>query len=216
MADRKTIVVIGAGKGLGNAIGRRFGTEGYRVLLASRNAESLESYVAEFSSEGIEAKGYPVDVTDIEGLDATIKRMKDDFGTPNVVVYNVGITSPDSTPLTAEDVNHHFATDVTGAYQVIEDFADESFASKGGSIILTGGVAAVSPFPGFLCLALDKAALHNLAVYENAELKDRGIFVGTVMVCGVIGSNERFAPGNIAQAFWDLNQKRDEVEVRFQ
>lgn len=214
--EKKAIVVIGAGPGLGNAIAARFGREGYRVALVARRADALEGYVSELAEAGIEAKGYAADVCNIASLDAAIANIQADFGDPNVVVYNVGITSPDEQPLTAADLQHHFAADVVGAYQTIERFTTDGFAAKNGAVILTGGVAAVSPFPGYLCLALDKAALRNLAIAKNAELAERGIFVGTVMVCGIIGGDEHFAPANIAERFWEMAASRADVELRYE
>lgn len=216
MDDKKTVVVVGAGTGLGNAVAARFGREGYHAALVARRADALASYVDELGKAGIEAKGFTADVTDIESLDAAIAAIQDEFGDPDVVVYNVGITSPDEQPLTPADLQRHFATDVVGAYETIERFATDGFAAKGGAIILTGGVAAVNPFPGYLCLALDKAALRNLAIAKNAELAGRGIFVGTVMVCGVIGGDEHFAPANIAERFWELARDRTDVELRYE
>ncbi len=214
--DKKTIVVIGAGPGLGNAVAARFGSEGYRVALVARRKEALEGYVAELAQAGIEAKGYAADVCEIASLDAAISDIQADFGDPDVVVYNVGITTPDEQPLTAADLQRHFATDVVGAYETIERFATDGFAGKGGAVILTGGIAAVSPFPGYLCLALDKAALRNLAIAKNAELAERGIFVGTVMVCGIIGGDDHFAPANIAERFWEMVESRSDVELRYE
>ena len=214
--DKKTIVVIGAGPGLGNAVAARFGSEGYRVALVARRKEALEGYVAELAQAGIEAKGYAADVCEIASLDAAISDIQADFGDPDVVVYNVGITTPDEQPLTAADLQRHFATDVVGAYETIERFATDGFAGKGGAVILTGGIAAVSPFPGYLCLALDKAALSNLAIAKNAELAERGIFVGNVMVCGIIGGDDHFAPVNIAERFWEMAESRSDVELRYE
>ena len=214
--DKKTIVVIGAGPGLGNAVAERFGREGYRAALVARRADALEGYVSELAQVGVEAKAYAADVCDIAALDATIAAIQADFGDPDVVVYNVGITSPDEQPLTAADLQRHFSADVVGAYEAIERFATDGFAGKGGAVILTGGVAAVSPFPGYLCLALDKAALRNLAIAKNAEFAERGIFVGTVMVCGVIGGNDHFAPSNIAERFWEMATSRADVELRYE
>lgn len=214
--DKKTIVVIGAGPGLGNAVAARFGSEGYRVALVARRKEALEGYVAELAQAGIEAKGYAADVCEIASLDAAISDIQADFGDPDVVVYNVGITTPDEQPLTAADLQRHFATDVVGAYETIERFATDGFAGKGGAVILTGGIAAVSPFPGYLCLAIDKAALRNLAIAKNAELAERGIFVGTVMVCGIIGGDDHFAPANIAERFWEMAESRSDVELRYE
>ncbi|WP_165173673.1 SDR family oxidoreductase [Adlercreutzia sp. ZJ242] len=212
----RKIVVIGAGPGLGNAVARRFGKEGYEVVLVSRSQESLDAYKKEFEELRIPASAYAADVTDIKGYDEAIDRIHADHGDPNVVVYNVGITSLDEDPLTAEDVMRHFATDVAGAYETIQKFATPGFAENQGSVILTGGGFAESPYPGFVALSMDKAALRNLALEKNQELADKGIYVGTVMVCGTIGGNEHFAADNIAEAFWALNDTRDTYEVKYQ
>lgn len=212
----KKIVVIGAGPGLGNAVARRFGKEGYEAVLVSRSLEKLNGYKKEFEGLDMPVSVHAADVTDIESLDAAIDSIKSEGGEPDVVVYNVGITSMDEEPLTAQDVVRHFAADVIGAYETIQKFDTPEFAEKHGAIILTGGILAESPYPGYVALSMDKAALRNLALEKNQELADKGIFVGTVMVCGTVGSNDHLAPDNIAEAFWDLNASRDIYEVKYQ
>lgn len=51
---KKTIFIVGAGKGLGTSLGKKFGANGFRVVLIARNAESLNRYAQEFQAEGIE------------------------------------------------------------------------------------------------------------------------------------------------------------------
>ena len=212
----KSIVVIGAGPGLGNAIARKFGKEGYEVALVSRSQENLDGYKKEFEELDIPVTAYSADVTDIPAYDRVIDRIQADLGDPDVIVYNVGITSVDETPLTAEDVANHFAADVVGAYEAIRRFATDGLGEKKGSIILTGGMLAETPYPGYVALGMDKAALRNLALEKNQELADKGIYVGTVMVCGTIGSNDHFDPDNIAESFWKLNEDRDTFEIKFE
>ncbi|NGM17412.1 SDR family NAD(P)-dependent oxidoreductase [Eggerthellaceae bacterium zg-893] len=212
----QSIVVIGAGPGLGNAVARKFGREAYEVALVSRSQEKLDGYKKEFEELGIPVSTYAADVTDIPSFDKVIDQIQSDLGDPDVVVYNVGITSVDEKPLTAEDVARHFAADVIGAYETIQKFATDGLGAKNGSIILTGGMLAESPYPGYVALGMDKAALRNLALEKHQELADKGIYVGTVMVCGTIGSNDHFDPDNIAESFWKLNQDRDTFEVKYE
>ena len=65
-------------------------------------------------------------------------------------------------------------------------------------------------------LSMDKGALRGLALSMHNELSPKGIFVGTVMVCGVIGGSEHFAPANIAEKFWRMYKERGEWEVRYE
>ena len=212
----QTVVVIGAGPGLGNAVARKFGKEGYEAVLVARCQESLDGYKKEFEELDIPVSVYAADVTDIAEFDKAIARIQSEHGDPDVVVYNVGITSGDECPLTADDVMHHFAADVAGAYETIQKFATDGMAEKRGAIILTGGILAEYPYPGYVALSMDKAALRNLAQEKNGELADKGIYVGMVMVCGVIGSSDSLSPDNIAESFWKLNQDRDTFEVKHQ
>ena len=64
-------------------------------------------------------------------------------------------------------------------------------------------------------MSMDKAALRALAQMLNASLKDKGIFAGIVQIMGVVGSNEHFAPKNIANAYWQLYCDRNSFEYIF-
>ena len=64
-------------------------------------------------------------------------------------------------------------------------------------------------------MSMDKAALRALAQMLNAELKDKGIFAGVVQIMNVVGSNEHFAPKNIADAYWQLYCDRNSFEYIF-
>ena len=50
---KKTIVVAGAGRGLGNGVAEKFGGNDFRVILMARNEEHLKEYAADFSAKGI-------------------------------------------------------------------------------------------------------------------------------------------------------------------
>ena len=67
--DKKTIVVVGAGQGLGNHVAKKFGREGFRVVLMARNGESLKTYQREFAGKGIETFVHEADAERPETLD---------------------------------------------------------------------------------------------------------------------------------------------------
>ena len=214
---KKTLIVVGAGKGLGNHVAEKFWKNDFRVVLMARNEGSLRAYEKEFADKGVEALGIPMDAADPESIRRAFAAARERWGTPDVLVYNVGITAPDDPKtLDSAELERHFRVDVAGAYACIQQIVDEEFGKRNGTIILTGGYAAVDPFPGYLCLALDKAALRNLALALNRELKDRGVFVGTVMVCGAIQPGTHFAPELIAETFWKMYTERKDWELRYE
>lgn len=74
----QVVVVTGAGAGAGRAIARRFGREGWRVALLSREPERLEAAAREIEQAGGEALVLPTDVADAQAVlaarDQVVKR----------------------------------------------------------------------------------------------------------------------------------------------
>lgn len=96
--SKKTIIVIGAGKGNGNAIAREFASHDFRVVLMARSREHLEEYKKEFEAEGIETYVKVMDAAKPETVVSAIQDTVKELGTPDVLVYNVGITEPSFSP----------------------------------------------------------------------------------------------------------------------
>lgn len=215
--DKKTIVVVGAGQGLGNHVAKKFGKEGFCVVLMARNEQSLKEYEQKFVAEGIETYTYAVDATNPESLMQALHWTESEFGAPDVLIYNVGITvADDPATMDSAELMRHYQVDVASAYACVRKVVTDEFAKKNGTIILTGGGLATHPTAGFIPLSLDKAALRTLAYILHDELKPQGIFVGTVTVCGSIGIDTYFAPAQIAEAYWQMYNERGVCEIRYE
>ena len=209
----KTAVVIGAGSGLGFGLAKKFKNEGFKVVLVARNEQSLKEMTEQLGEDVVYKTA---DASDEETLKRTIDEIKNESGTPDVVLYNVGITAPDSDNLTAETLVEHFKADVAGAYTTATCFADEKFAEKRGAIIFTGGGLAMYPAAGFIPLSIDKAALRTLAYILHDKYKKQGIFVGIVEVCGTINGSPYFSTANIAESYWRMFLDRDKCEYAYE
>lgn len=136
----KMIFVIGAGSGLGNGVAEKFARQGFKLVLMARNEERLAGYAAYFADKGYDAETKMVDVTDFSAFAQTFQTAVQEYGTPNVVFYNVGITAPDDkSKLDAQTLVDHYIADVAGAYNVIKLAVTEDFAAKKGAILVTGG-----------------------------------------------------------------------------
>ena len=209
----KTAVIIGAGSGLGYALAKKFRNEGFKVVLAARNEQSLKD-MAHHLGENVFYR--TADASDTAYLKKAIEGIKEEYGAPEIVIYNVGITTPDDEKLTAETLVDHFKADVAGAYTTAATFTDEKFAEKKGAIIFTGGGLAMYPADGFIPLSIDKAALRSLAYILHNKYKDSGIFVGIVEVCGSINASPYFSAHNIAEAYWRMYLDRDKCEYAYE
>ena len=209
----KTAVVMGAGSGLGFGLAKKFKKEGFNIVLMARNESSLKE-MAEKLGENVFYK--TADASNSENLRKAIEEIKNEYGTPDAVIYNVGITTPDSDNLTAETLVEHFKADVAGAYTTAVTFANEEFAEKKGAIIFTGGGLAMYPSDGFIPLSIDKAALRSLTYILHNKYKEKGIFVGIVEVCGSINASPYFSADNIAETYWHMYLNRDKCEYAYE
>lgn len=209
----KKIFVVGAGKGLGNGVAEKFARENFQVVLISRSEKNLAEYKKTFAEKNIFVETQSADVSNFENFAETFNKLIEKFGTPDVLFYNVGITSPDPENLSAKDLVNHYITDVAGAFNCIKLLDTKTFAEKHGAILITGGGFAIQPYAGYLPLSMDKAALRAMVQALTPVLKEKGIYIGTVQITSVIGSNEKFLPKNIAEEFWKLYSKRETNEI---
>ena len=211
---KKTIFVVGAGKGLGNGVAEKFGSNDFRVILMARSEEHLKEYAADFAAKGIEVHTQAADVADFDAFAKTFHKVVETYGTPDVLFYNVGVTIADAeVEMTTQTLVDRYAVDVAGAYNCVKLVDTAEFAEKKGAILITGGGLALQPYAGYLPLSMDKAALRAMVSALVPVLKEKGIYIGTVQVTGTIGSNDFYAPKTLAEEFWKLYTERETNEI---
>lgn len=211
---KKTLLLVGAGKGLGNHIAQRFGREDFRVILISRNEGTLKEYQREFVKEKIEAHVLVADTAKPETLTKAFSSVQSEFGAPDVLVYNVGVTDLDAEhTINSELLMQRYQMDVASAYHCAQLLNTEAFSKKKGAIIFTGGGLALRPEATFTPLSMDKAALRAMVYLLHDEYSEKGIFIGTVTVCGGVKADTYFAPELIAEKYWELYTERSQCEI---
>ena len=214
----KTAVIVGAGKGMGNHIAKRFAKEGFRVVLVARQEKALAEYAAEFAKRGYEAHGEAADASDTASLTEAFARIHEKYGAVDVMIYNAALMQGGkATELTAEEMARHFQVDVVGALHCAKLVLPQQQKQGSGAILFTGGMFGVYPNanPDYACMSMDKSALRMLAQMLNEELKPTGIYVGIVNIMGNVGGNAHFAPEHIAEMYWQLYQDRQDFEAFF-
>ncbi|MCD8239217.1 MAG: SDR family NAD(P)-dependent oxidoreductase [Clostridiales bacterium] len=213
---KKTIFVVGAGKGLGNAVARKFGAAGFRVVLMCRNAEHLADYKKEMQNEGMEVEVQAADTADQTVLAKIMQQAVQTYGVPDVLFYNVGITTADADVpggISTKVMEQRYQVDVMGAYTCIKQVLSEEFSKKQGTILITGGGLSMYPSASYLPLSMDKAALRAMVLALHPVFKEQNVFIGTVQVCDTIGGSEKYMPEKIAEQFWKLYQDRTNAEI---
>lgn len=209
MNNRKTIAIIGAGPGLGMALARRFGREGYRVGLLARNQQKLDGYVQELAQLGVEAAAFAADVCNRPQLAAAIGRMRAHFGSIDALEYSPMISFTDiHTTLAsdAESTQKHLDYQVLGAIVAVRSVVDDMIARGDGILLFTTGASAIGVVPSMGDCSIGVTALRSYAYMLNVSLAPKGVYAGTLCIAAPL-DNE-----HLANLYWDMAQKRDRVE----
>jgi len=172
----KVAVITGGNSGIGLATAKAFVREGAKVALFGRDADTLESAVAELGDAAIAVRG---DVTQIEDLDRLFETVESEFGRIDVLFVNAGVAQV--RPIDQVNQEHFdliFNVNVKGAYFTVQKALP--LLSSSASIILNTSIANQTGNANFSVYSASKAALRSLARTLSADLVDRGIRVNAI------------------------------------
>lgn len=219
-----TIAIVGAGPGLGLAIARTFGSEGFDVALVARNKDKLDGLVDQLAAEGITAAGFPADVLDRPGLTRALADAAARFGRIDVLEYSPADAS--SGPLapvhiretTPENTQAQIEYYLYGAQAATAAVLPAMLEAGAGTLLFTTGAGSTRPVAVFGNVTAGAAALRNWALNLGAEIAADGIHVGHVAIGVWITDQapegvDALPPAQIAPTYWDLHAKRDTHEV---
>lgn len=177
----KTLTIIGAGKGLGLSLAKRFGKEGFQVALVARNAMKLQEMVTELNSIGIEASYFTADIYSKEQIEQAISEIKKRYGQIDVVeVSPVPSNYPPTSvlELTIENARDAFEGYVASSINIVNAVLPDMLTNHEGALLFTTGLSSIYPFPMMGNIGVGIGGLRNYITNLHAELSTKGIFVG--------------------------------------
>jgi NAD(P)-dependent dehydrogenase (short-subunit alcohol dehydrogenase family) len=201
----KTIMIVGAGPGIGLAVARQFANEGFSVAALSRSGEAT----------GENIHGFAADAADFASLQQVFARVAEKLSPPEVLVYNVAaIHQGVPSSLSSSDLIEDFKVNVAGALEASKLVIPDMQRNGRGTILFTGGGLALYPSAAYSSLAIGKAGIRSLAFSLAEELKPANIHVATVTVAGFVKAGIAFDPDKIAAHYWRLHtQSKDAWET---
>ena len=192
----RTIVVTGAGSGIGRATARLFLDNGWRVALVGRRADAL----TESAQADPQALILPCDVTDEAAVDAVFDTVLDRWGRIDVLFNNAGRNLGADTPdrIAPDDFRAVLDVNVTGVFLC----ARAAFARmraqdpQGGRIINNVSISAHSPRPGTIAYTAAKHAVTGITRALSLDGRAFGIACGQIDIGNATsGMADRMAKG---------------------
>lgn len=235
MTKQAVIIGVGASDGVGGALARRFGREGYRIFLAGRTKEKLDVIAKEVEDLGSEAVSVPTDVTDegqVNNLIETVAKS----GALDVICYNAGNNAViPFEKLDAKTFEQFWRVCCFGGFLTAQAAMPILEEQGHGTFLFTGASGSMRGKPNFAHFASAKAGLRMLSQSLARSYGPKGIHVAHVVIDGAINGNQiksrypeyldhlgedgALDPEGIAEAYWNLHlQPRSvwtqEIDVR--
>jgi meso-butanediol dehydrogenase/(S,S)-butanediol dehydrogenase/diacetyl reductase len=175
---QKTVIVTGAGSGMGEATVRRFSEEGANVVLVDRDAARVEKVAAELPAERTMVQ--VADVSQSLAVNAMVSAAVAKFGHLDVIVNNAGVDEAgDPTDISDERWQNVMNTDANGVFFGCRAAIPYLEKTRGviintASVSGTGGDWGMSPYNAA------KGAVVNLTRALALDLGRKGIRVNSV------------------------------------
>lgn len=215
MAD-KAALVTGGSSGIGLAIARALGQDGYGITLSARRPEKLKEAADGLRSEGLEVIDVPAMMSDEDDMASLVERHREEYGRLDVLVNNAGVGIGEAMhEMTTKKVDMQLDVNLRAVILMTREclpMLREAGAEHGKALIVnTASVAGKSPQPWLSVYSATKAAVLAWSQSTQKEVAGQGIgvtalapgFVDTPMtefVKGQVPAEQMIRPEDLAEA----------------
>ncbi|MCX2698156.1 SDR family NAD(P)-dependent oxidoreductase [Ochrobactrum chromiisoli] len=168
----KTVVVTGAGGGIGQALARAFAGQGTRVVLLDRDTQRTAPLA---ESLGGGALALACDLSRPDDVAAAAAKVEAEGGA-DILVNNAGILRPGPLESVSEaDWSAMLAVNLTGYLAAAQSFGRGMIARGGGALVHVASIAGTQPQPASGAYSASKAAILMLSRQLAFEWGPKGI-----------------------------------------
>ena len=172
--EGRVAVVTGSSRGIGAASALALAEAGAALVLAARQADTLETKAAELRARGAEVATVAADLSELSALSGLVEVARERFGRLDVVVNNVGGTPPRPFPNTkTRHLERALSWNLLTAYELVQAAVPLMLEGGGGSVINISSAVGHLPERGYLAYGTAKAALDALTRFLAADLGPR-------------------------------------------
>ena len=178
----KTVIVTGAGYGIGKQIALSFGRHGANVVLAARSADKIAAVADELRAMNTDPMPLTVDISDEEVVKDMVEKALGHYASIDVLVNNAAISGPTAMVPDIATNEWREAVDInlTGTFYCCKYVADAMREAGAGNIITLSSVGGRTAYPMRAPYAVSRWGVIGLS-HTLAELGPLGIRVNAVV-----------------------------------
>lgn len=186
----KTIVITGAGRGIGRALAQRFAGQGAHIALLDMNATDLAAATQQCAALGVRAKAYTVDVSREADVAAALDAVLSDFGSLDVIINNAGIVKDALLikvkegevvgKMSLEQWRAVIDVNLTGVFLCAREAAERMIKLAKGGVIINISSISRHGNAGQSNYSAAKSGVASMTVVWAKELARYGIRVGSI------------------------------------
>jgi meso-butanediol dehydrogenase/(S,S)-butanediol dehydrogenase/diacetyl reductase len=187
LLKEKTILVTGAGQGIGRGIVQALAEDGASVAVTDLKMETVEETAGMVEKAGGRALPLVADVTDAAAVEAAVQKTVETYGKLDGLVNNAGVVIMEGALDTSvKDWNFHFDVNVTGLFQCCQIAARQMVAQEsGGNIVNISSNCGKVGYGSMAAYNASKAAVISITRSLAGEWAGNNINVNAVCPGGV-------------------------------
>jgi NAD(P)-dependent dehydrogenase (short-subunit alcohol dehydrogenase family) len=169
--EGKIAVITGGGSGIGEAISKRFSSEGAEVIILDVDEESAKKV-----ADSINGKCFQCDISDSNSVETVFKQIAEEGSQPDILVNNAGIAHiGNATNTDPDDFDRIMSVNVRGPYLCIRSIIPSMIKKGGGSILNLASVASNLGIPDRFAYSTSKGAVYTMTLSVARDFIEKGI-----------------------------------------
>jgi len=171
---------------MGEATCHELGRRGHRVAVLDVNSEAAQRVAEDLRTDGVEAIGIAVDVSDRTSVEDAFAKVRSEFGPVHILVTSAGVVDfAPFTDITVQAWQRLIDVNLTGTFHCCQVAVPDMLAAGWGRIVMISSSSAQRGSPGMAHYAASKGALLSLTRSLAREYGPLGITVNNVPPSGI-------------------------------
>ncbi|MFE3598110.1 SDR family oxidoreductase [Streptomyces sp. NPDC059142] len=180
----RTVLITGAGSGMGRETARLLARDGATVVLVGRRQQALDEVRDTIRAEGGNALAIAADITRTEDVGRLLDRVHAELGPVDVLINNAGSSSSVLNPqwLPHDEWRQVLDVNLTAVFQLTQAVLPDLLGRGAGTIVTVSSLAAVNPnLLGGAAYGAAKAGVRNFMTFLHNTFRNQGLRAVTVL-----------------------------------